>query len=149
MEFDAVVAAKQAAVYRIVTDYDHLERLNGALIESTLISSAGDPVIRLRQVTKTCILFFCFSATLVEDVEEIGTGLVLTTIDPSQSDFDYGHTRWEFTAEGKDYTRIHVLSRIKPSFWVPPLIGPWAVKNKMLKEVRETIDQVELLARND
>ncbi len=149
MEFDAIVAANHAAVYRIVTDYDRLERLNSALIESTLIGGEGDPVKRLRQVTKTCILFFCFKATLVEDVEEIGTELVLTTIDPLESDFDYGHTRWEFTAEGDDRTRIRVLSRIKPSFWVPPLIGPWVVRNKMMKEVRETLEQVEVLARRD
>ena len=149
LELDAIVLAEHASVYKIVTDDNNLYRLSNVLIESTLLSDINAQIKRRRLVTKTCILFFCFKTTLVEEVEEIDDTLIIATIDASQSDFEFGKTYWQITPEESGVTRIHYQSEIKPSFWIPPVIGPWVVKRKMLKEAMETIDQLELLAHDD
>jgi hypothetical protein len=33
-----------------------------------------------------------------------------------------------------------------PAFWIPPVIGPWLIKKKMMEEGRVTIERIEELA---
>jgi hypothetical protein len=37
---------------------------------------------------------------------------------------------------------------VEPDFWIPPLIGPWLIKRKLLSETLETVDNLEQLAKN-
>lgn len=149
LELDAVIFAEQELVYRIATDDENLERLNDLLVESTLLSKPGDPVKIRRLDSQACVLFFCFEATSVEQVREINNRVIISTVDAAQSDFEYGKTRWEITPGDDQTTKVHYRSEIKPAFWVPPLIGPWAIKNRMLTEAKQTIEQLEKTARDE
>ena len=149
LELDATVSANQELVYRIATDDENLEKLNDLLIESTLLSQPGDPVKKRRMVSQTCVLFFCFKASAVVQVKEINNRVIITIVDPAQSDFDYGKTRWEITPNDDQTTHVHFQSELKPSFWIPPLIGPWAIKNKMQSEAKYTIEQLEKIAADE
>ena len=149
LELDATVSANQELVYRIATDDENLEKLNDLLVESTLLSQPGDPVKIRRMVSQTCVLFFCFKASAVVQVKEINNRVIITTVDATQSDFDYGRTRWEITPNDEQTTRVHFQSELKPSFWIPPLIGPWVIKNKMRSEAKQTIEQLEKIAVNE
>lgn len=149
LELDATVSANQELVYRIATDDENLEKINDLLIESTLLSQPGDPFKRRRMISQTCVLFFCFKASAVVEVNEINNTVIITTVDPSESDFDYGKTRWEITSIDGKTTRVHFQSELKPSFWIPPLIGPWVIKNKMQSEASYTIEQLEKIAGDE
>ncbi len=145
VDIDLVIDAEQSAVWKIVTDYDHLDRLSNTITESKILHRDTE-IITTRIVTTSCILFFCFGATLVEDVQELDSTTIHTTIDASQSDFEFGTTQWQIMPFEKDRTHILYKSRRKPAFWVPPFIGPVLIKNKMLSETKKFMQQLEILA---
>ncbi len=137
-----MIAAGQPAVWSIVTDYDHLDRLNEIFAESDTLLREG-PVIKRRILIKACILFFCIEAKLVEDVEESGDKLILAVVDFTQSDFHSGTSHWQVLPEGKNQTRILLQSKIEPAFWIPPIIGPILIKHKLHSAARQTIKNLE------
>lgn len=51
-------------------------------------------------VTRVCILFFCFTSPLVEDVIEKASGTIVTTIVAALSDYRYGRSVWQVMVAG-------------------------------------------------
>lgn len=148
LDLDAIINARQDAVFTLVSDYDHLDRISRVLSESALLSSSGTGLKQRRLVAKTCVWFFCFTAIMVEDVKEIGKHTIITTMVPEESDFKSGRTEVTVTAIGKRRSRIHVYLEEEPGFWIPPLIGPILMKHKLLKEALDTIKQIEILTHD-
>jgi len=145
LEFDATINADHESVYAVVTDYDNLDRLSAALVDSALISSPEDQTKRRRLVMKACVLIFCFKAKMVEKIEEIGKEIILMTIIPEESDFRSGNTEWRLTSINEEQSRIQFKSTEEPDFWIPPLIGPMILKRKLIREAKETLKQIEVL----
>jgi hypothetical protein len=140
------VDADSKAVYGIVTDFDRMHRISAALSESHRMEPPGASRDRRKLVVKTCILFFCLRAVLVEDIEYAGAEIIRTTVVPALSDFRSGRMEWQVSPVGSGRTRIRLFCEIEPDFWIPPLIGPWVIKRKMLDEARETVNRIEALA---
>ena len=149
LEFDMHINASPDRVYALVTDYDHLSQLNDSIKSSKLVASTDATHHRVRVVSKACVLFFCKTIHQVQDIEELDASNVLATIIAEQSDFDYAHARWHIRGEDNG-TRITFSTDLKPSFWVPPLIGPAIIKSKLESEALTTIENLEKLSnRND
>jgi hypothetical protein len=146
VEFDALVAAEQSKIYTLLTDYDHLDRLNSTITESRIISSESDPVKKCRILLHSCILFFCRDAVMVENIQENGRDEVTASVDPEMSDFSSGQSTWKIFHAGGGMTGIELRRYLEPSFWVPPVIGPWAIKNRMLQELSMLLTRLEQYA---
>lgn len=144
VEIEMLIDAGLVHVQRLLTDYDHLTRLNSAIRESNLIYSLDDHTHRVHVVTEACVTFFCKRISQVQDVEELPGGIIITTVIPEKSDFDYAHARWKISAEG-GRTRISFNTDLKPSFWVPPLIGPLLIEKKLREETLATLEGLERL----
>jgi hypothetical protein len=142
---DVELDADLAPVYTIATDFDRLYRISPTVTESARLPPPGPGLERRLMVIRTCILFFCMKARLVEDAELVGHTIV-TTVVPEQSDFRSGRTVWTMSSRGAGLSRIVLDCEVVPSFWIPPVIGPWVIKRKMLEEGRETILRIEALA---
>jgi hypothetical protein len=142
---DVELNADLAPVYAIATDFENLYRISPTIIESARLPAPGPGRERRKMVLRTCILFFCFNADFVEDAELRDT-TIITTIVPEQSDFKSGRTVWAMSSRGPGLSRIVLETVIVPAFWIPPVIGPWVIKNKMLEEGRTTIERIEALA---
>ncbi|MEX2352765.1 MAG: hypothetical protein WD709_01165, partial [Gammaproteobacteria bacterium] len=108
-----------------------------------------DEVIRRRIETRTCVLFFCFDAVVVEDLREPEFGLIKTVFVPEQGDFEYGESEWRISEVDETHTLIDYRSTFKPDFWVPPVIGPLIVRRKMLSATEETIEKIEEAAASE
>jgi len=148
LNLDAVIDAGQSVIWSIVTDYDHLDRLNEIFAESNTLLR-GDPVMKRRILINACILFFCIEAQLIEDVEESDNQRILAVVDITQGDFHSGTSHWQVLPEGKNQTRILLQSQIKPSFWIPPIIGPLLIKHKLHSAARQTIKNLEIIATGE
>lgn len=132
-------------VYALVTDYARLDQISKTIIESAVLDH--DAGLRRRLVTQTCVWFFCFTATLVEDVVESEPHHeIITTVVPELSDYRYGRTRWRITPDNGG-TRIDFMALLEPDFWIPPLIGPWLMKQTMREEAERTVLKIEQLTR--
>jgi hypothetical protein len=46
------------------------------------------------------------------------------------------------------HSRIKLYSELEPAFWIPPLIGPYLIKQKMMSEAKKTIKRIEELMLN-
>ena len=146
VEFDALVTAEQPAIYALLTDFDHFYRLNNVILESAVINQQSDRVKKYRLLLYSCILFFCRDAELTENVQENGKDEIITEVDPALSDFRSGRSKWKILPEGIGQTSIEIRKNLEPSFWVPPLIGPWMIKNKLLQELSVMLDRLEQYA---
>ncbi len=139
------IEAKPAAVRARLTDYNHLGRINGAIRKSRLVSSTPGGR-RVYIETRGCVLFFCKRIVQTQDISEPAPDYLVARIDPTVSDFSYGRVVWHLAPDGTG-TRVRFTADLEPDFWVPPLIGPWAIKRKLLEEGRQTIAGLEKLAR--
>ena len=146
--FEVEVNAPVDSVYAILTDFDHLYRLSPAVVESARLPPDGGRE-RRRLAIRGCVLIFCRKVVMIEDVERIGTDLVVTTIIPAKSDFRSGRTEWQLQDAGDGRCRIRLASEVRPAFWVPPLIGPAIIKRKLLSEAGATLVRIEELVRRD
>lgn len=138
------INAKPARVRGWLTDYNHLHRVNGAILTSRLISNDGTRQ-RVFIETRGCVLFFCKRIVQYQDISEPAPGYLVSRIDPSVSDFSYGRVVWHLWHD-QHGTRVRFSADLVPKFWVPPLIGPWAIKRKLLEEAQQTITGLETLA---
>jgi hypothetical protein len=143
------VHGDKETIYRIATDYERLSQLSDIIIKSGLIErydEDGDKITRRKLLTKTCVLFFCFVATLVEDVTEFGNGIIRTIIIPEESNFIYGNAEWEILVSDQSHSIINFNSRFKPDFWIPPLVGPLFIKKMVLNKTQQAINNIETIA---
>ena len=147
LDLSVVLASRFDPVYVIITDYDQLHRISEVLVETALLSEAGAEVKRRRLVTRICILIFCFTAKMVEDVWEVDNSII-TKIIPEQSDYKFGKTMWRVDPVDDEHSRIQLYSELEPDFWIPPFIGPYLMKRKMMSEAKKTIIRIEELAGN-
>lgn len=140
------IDAGQEAMLAILTDHENYKQLSKVMTESVVIPGAPEHSTRRRLVVKTCVAFFCFEVVMVEDVEQFDDGRVVATMLPEDSDFDYGRTEWHVIALGPDQSEINYSFHLQPGFWVPPAIGPFFLKRKMIKEARKSILRMEDIA---
>ena len=143
------VNAPVARVYAALTDFDNLTKINNNIIESTMLKN--DPKLKhIRVVTEGCILFFCKRMVQLQHVIELGQGYVSVRVDPEKSDFTHGHMLWHIRAhdtQQQKQTLVNFSADVAPDFWIPPLIGPWLLKNTFYEETRQTVNGLERLAK--
>jgi hypothetical protein len=142
LNFEANVRGRLDRVYAVLTDYNKLHFLSGAVLESDILEK-NDASVRLRFLTKTCILIFCFKKTLVTDVMEQAYGVFKAENVGELSDFKFGRGNWNLTSTNIHETRLQFHGQIKPKFWIPPVIGPFLIENEMESIARNAINRLE------
>jgi hypothetical protein len=143
----AVIDVPLDAVWAIATDHDGLYRLSKTITASRLIERHRETGVKRRIDVHTCILLFCVDFVMTELVRLPDKGDIMTSIVPEESDFSSGESHWRMTAIDDSRTRIELQSSRAPRFWIPPLIGPLIIKQKMRREMTESILRIEDLAR--
>jgi len=140
------VDAPLEAIFHVLTDYDHLNRISRIYEESGFMEPAADgtPVVYTRM--RGCVLFFCKSITRVERLETREPGFIHTITLPEQSDFRYGVSEWILEPEGSG-TNVIYRAVLEPDFWLPPIIGPWALKRRLLEGGVGALDRIESLSQ--
>jgi len=142
LSITARVEAPLAVVYRSITDFSNLAAINPDIEESEVLESQGADRQRVRSVVRVCILVFCKRVEQVQDIILVDSRTVVATMVPGAGDFRAGLARWELTAVGTT-TDLHFTETFEPDFWVPPLIGPWLIEKKLVREVAETTLYIE------
>jgi hypothetical protein len=146
-QFTIAVEGPIDTVREIVTDYEHLDRINDDIIKSEIIERYDETKLKRRLWLNHCILVFCFDLYFVEDVEILNDGSIRTTVIPTESNFRHGVATWRLESITDTSTRISVKAEQEPDFWIPPVIGPLLFKRAFIKEVRKTADNIEREAR--
>ena len=141
------IDAGREGIMALLMDHENFKQLSDVMIESGLVPDAPEDKIRRRLVVGTCIVFFCFKVVMVEDLEQFPDGRILAIMVPEESDFKYGRTEWLIEPLGPGRSEINYSFHLQPDFWVPPAIGPFFIKRKMIKEAQVSILRMESLAQ--
>ncbi len=138
---DALIAAPLPMVYSTITDFGNLAVINPSFRESSVLARTEE-LQRVRTVVEVCILIFCKKVVQVQDVRLPDAHTIEATMVPGQGDFRSGEARWVLEEHG-DMTALHFSHVFEPDFWVPPLIGPWMIEDKLVEEVEVTARYIE------
>lgn len=144
LEITAHIFANPQRVVQLISDYLNLNKINDAILMSEILQSDENGQ-RVKLITEACVFFFCKTFTHVQDVID-NDGIIFATIIPQLSDFKEGWAKWTVTQEPNGYAKLHVETHLTPSFWVPPIIGPYLIKKKLSSETIDTIKRLETLA---
>lgn len=139
--------APRAGVFDVLTDYEHFGRLSSVYREYKYLSPTDDGVPRVYTRVEGCILFFCQSMERTERLIAEGLDALVAIVEPEASDFSFSEARWTFTESGEGTLVAYEMS-MQPSFWVPPLIGPYMIKRKLRSGGLDAIERIEALANS-
>lgn len=136
IEVNAHIDAPLETVLDVITDYENLPRANPSITESHVLLAYAPNRHRVHTVIRACILFFCKSVNQVQDIKR-DASRVEAVILPELSDFRMGSARWSLFPDNGS-TRMHFSSELEPDFWIPPLIGPWLIQQRIHNEIIES-----------
>jgi len=142
---DAIVDAPSQRVYAVLSDYARLGRLNPVITAIDVELAPNGDGDRVRSVIKACITFFCRRIVQVEDVFEPDSNTIAARIVPGAGDFESGSCYWRVTKAGHR-TRLRYEAVRIAAFWIPPLIGPWAINRTMREQFTSSIATLERVA---
>lgn len=145
ISFDAVVDAPARQVYAVLADYARLGKLSPVITAISVDVAPTGRGERVRSVISACVWFFCRQIVQVEDVTEPDGNTIVAHIVPGAGDFESGSCFWRVTGEGPR-TRLHYEATRIAAFWIPPLIGPWAIRRTMREHLETSIVVLERLA---
>ena len=142
MQFVAQAAANR--VHAIITDYNHLARLNPLIKQSRILPHDVEGVTRVELITEGCMFFFCKKIVRVEEAVEHDDLSIKTTFIPELSDFKSGQTQWTFTSVG-ERTVVNYHASMIPDFWLPPFVGPYMLKKQLRSQLHYTANKINSL----
>lgn len=140
------ILASEQQVRNVITDYDHIYRLSDSIIESKVVKSSDSDKVQVETLVLACVPLFCKEVTRVEEVNEVGSGLIKTRIISEKSDFISGKAAWKIERMGQ-VTRLTYQASLEPDFFIPPLLGTQMVINNMRDEFNTTFSRIQHIAR--
>ncbi len=143
---ESLIEVPPRVVRDSLLDYDHFHLLSEDFSATRYLppDSDGTPLAYSR--LEGCILIFC---AVVEKVERILTpseNEIVTIALPERSDFLYSRARWVIRPAGQ-HTRLYYELEMAPDFWIPPLIGAWAIRSRLRDTAMELSNRIEMLWR--
>lgn len=143
---DIYINAPAAQVYKVLTDYNHLTRISGAIVDSRLIRQI-DPHTSLVYVeTHACVAFFCRTLKQTQRVVELTPQDIVAQSLSDQSNVSMGTASWHVQAAG-DGTKLLWRFTVEPKFWIPPVVGTAMMDKALHNEVSASAWGIEKLAR--
>jgi hypothetical protein len=118
----AVLDAPADYVHIVVTDYKHAYRINPSVIKVEILPSDHDGVVRVHNLSEQRVGPFCFNINWVGDILDTGDGDIRVKTVPEPGNFESGDAIWKIRPRGERTWVLHE-SRLKPDFFIPPVIG--------------------------
>jgi len=146
LALEVILSARSDDVHHVITDYDHIYRIDPAIVESGIMGKPGASVTRVRTLINGCVLLLCRPIVRVEDVRETGNDDIYSVVVPELSNVRSGTEHWRIHPIGNE-TRISFHSTLEPGFFVPPLVGSPLVEKKIRDETLICFNNIERIAR--
>ncbi len=139
------IAAPRSAIFRVLSDYGHWTRLNSKIFQSRIVSASTDGHYRVYSQTRACVLFYCMDIAQLQDITQQDEREIVAVTLPVKGRLRQGWVRWLLN-DDDGRTRVMLNVRLTPDFWVPPLLGPWAIRSFLRQQTQELADKLETLA---
>ena len=143
---DIYIAAPLANVYKVLTDYNHLTRISGAITVSRVVKRVDKHTAIVYVETHACVAFFCRTLKQTQDVWQLGPNDIVAQSIPAKSNVSMGSASWHLEVDGKG-TKLLWRNTVEPKFWIPPLVGTAMMDKALNIEVIASAWGIEKLAR--
>ncbi len=140
--------APREAIFEVLTDYDRFGRISSTYKEYGFLEPDDDGVPIIFTRMEGCVLFFCVSMTRVERMITTRPSFIRTDALPEKSDFKSSVSEWTLEPEENGTSMTYSLT-VEPDFWIPPLIGPWVLKQRLARGGAGAINRIERIAREE
>ncbi|MGZ4957647.1 MAG: SRPBCC family protein [Methylomonas sp.] len=145
MHMETVVQAPISKIHALLMDYKNFTRLNSVIKRIESVEHLDNGGIRIGLSSEFCIVAICQQFDWIQDVKVLPNGDIAITIIPNQGDFQQGNGRWRLLpADGG--TRLIFDVDLTPKHWVPPVVGPWLVEQKLTADAFEFAQGLEKMA---
>ena len=143
---ETFIDAPVDAVFAVLIDYDHYDRISSVFQESRYLERNPDGSGVVYTKARGCVAFFCTTVERVERLEVVPGAEIVATVIPEQSDARYSRAQWRLEPDGQG-TLLHYELEMEPDFWIPPLIGPPMVRHALRQGGARAATRIENLAR--
>ena len=145
--FEAQINARHDKVLDKLHNFEQWDRLNSSISKSKVLETLpGNKIKRLLTLTQ-CIFTFCFNLKFIEIVTLSKDRLEMNIV-AGEGNFSAGRAIWETVSQGTHKTLIRVNATLSPDFWIPPVVGPLVLEKVFLKQIKKTIETIEMLAKS-
>lgn len=103
---------------------------------------------RLQSTLSMCVLFYCKAVTQVMDYHLHAPRRLDMQAVPDAGDLKRGEAHWRFVAVDAGHTDILFSAALVPDFWVPPVVGGWALSHALGDQIADTGRAIEALAES-
>jgi len=141
----STIEAPAELIFKTLLDYQNFYRLSGGIKETRYLEPDPDGTPVAFTLIESCVLFFCRQVKKTERVIVKTNFVIDLEADPSRSDFKYLHGRWSISRENNQ-TILAYDMEMEPDFWIPPLIGRWALKHKLYSSAMSMAHRLEQLS---
>lgn len=125
------IAAPPEFVFSTLMDYDNFHKIASGIDETKFLPTdeSGGPLVYTR--FQSCVLVFCKTIEKVERIDSHPYDSIRLQAIAERSDFVFSEAQWMIKADG-DETLLTYEAEFEADFWIPPFIGPWAVRRKLV-----------------
>jgi hypothetical protein len=145
VEAELVIEAPTPQVFDALADYNEFADLSSAYLESRYLEPDVDGTPRIYTKIRGCILFFCRTIARVARLDTVPYQQITATAEPALSDVDYGVEKWVLHQHEAGTVLIYTHV-VEPDFWVPPVLGPWALRRSLRSDALSAAEHIESLA---
>ena len=146
MDSEVWFDVSQEAVFNVFLDWDLAVDFSSVIVESKNVGPDEHGGMGFYIHNRGCILFFCKSARRNGSVTSEAFTVIRAVADPELSDFELSEETWTFrTADNGTIVRYEL--RMKPAFWIPPIIGPYLMKKKLRDDGSDAFNRIERIAQ--
>lgn len=142
----SIINAPPELIISTLLDYDNFYRLSGGIKETRYLDPDPDGTPVALTVVESCVLFFCKQVIKTERVMHTSSHEIVLEADPARSDFKFMRSRWSVSKKGKSTVLSYDMD-MQANFWIPPLIGTWAIKHKLYSSAMNMANRMETMAR--
>lgn len=144
----ARIDAPPSTVWKLLTDFHHLERLHHTVRDSTYLGRTAEGMDRVQIHMHPCVMFFCVDLTQIVEFHSVAARQLLADFDRRESLFNFGHLKWRLDRTTNAGTDLVFDAELAPAFWIPPLLGPWILKSTLRKTAMDIILNLDRLSRS-
>jgi len=138
---ELLIDAPPDKVYRALINFNNFSSWSQRFKYSAYLEPAADGRPRARNDIEGCILFFCKTVVRTLTLTLQPSDYIRADADPELSDVVFGREEWWISAgtvTGESVTRVVTKviyeHEVEFDFWVPPVIGTWAIKRELKKD---------------
>ncbi len=144
---EMIVDAPLEPTFGALVEYDRFDKHSDIYVKTRYLNPAADGTPRVFTRIQGCVLGFCRGVERIMLLEATPFEVVHATVESeSDGNLRYGRETWELSpTEGGTLILYH--HELVLGFWLPPLIGPWAVRRALYWGASDVVQTLEDIAR--